>query len=180
MRCAILVALLTLSAVHAAAAHAAPPPAWARTRDVSACSAGLLAEAASRSSVVRSLLQKLEGTDVVVYVTDSMSGYQNESPSYLQFVGSAAGTRYVIVRLDRWRLNPRQLVAALGHELQHALEIAGAPDVWDQAGLVQLYRRIGWEWRPGRYETRAAQAVTALVNGELEQPTRRSRPAEPQ
>ncbi len=179
MRCAIIVALLTLSAVPEAVAHAVPPPAWARTRGFSADSAGLLTAAASRSSVVLSLLQKLEGTDVVVYVTDSMSGYENESPAYLQFVACAAGTRYVIVRLDRWRLTPGQLVAALGHELQHALEIAAAPDVQDQAGLVQLYRRIGWEWCPGRFETRAAQAVTALVSDELAQPTRRTRPAKP-
>ena len=37
-----------------------------------------------------------------------------------------------------------QLIAQIGHELQHAVEIAGHSEVIDTASLMGLYDRIGW------------------------------------
>jgi hypothetical protein len=52
----------------------------------------------------------------------------------------------------------------LGHELQHALEIAGARDVVDERGVRDLYERIGLPGRkPNQFETLEAQRVQALV-----------------
>jgi hypothetical protein len=59
-------------------------------------------------------------------------------------------------------------IALIGHELQHAAEVAAAPDVKDQAGLASLYKRIG---EPGglahSFDTRAAQNTGQRVRLEL-------------
>jgi hypothetical protein len=57
----------------------------------------------------------------------------------------------------------------LGHELQHAIEVAAAGDVTNEAGLERLYRRIGHPQvhQASRFETdaavRAGQQVLAEV-----------------
>jgi hypothetical protein len=127
----------------------------------------MLADAATRSSIVRSLLEDLERTDVVVYVSDSMSGLPGEPAAYLEFVSYAAGTRYLLVRIDRWKLSPSDRIIWLGHELQHALEVAADPDVKDAAGLARLYRRIGWEGQTGRFDTRGARDTGIRVRNQL-------------
>ena len=38
---------------------------------------------------------------------------------------------------------PEDSIAVLGHELQHAVEVAEAIDVNDNGGLARLYQRIG-------------------------------------
>jgi hypothetical protein len=44
-----------------------------------------------------------------------------------------------------WDLPALRKIAALGHELQHAVEIADQPDVVDPASLALAYGRIGSE-----------------------------------
>ncbi len=64
--------------------------------------------------------------------------------------------RYLRVQISRTR-DARKAVSLLAHELQHALEVANAPEVRDQADMRQLFARIG---RSGRdrntFETDAA------------------------
>jgi len=58
----------------------------------------------------------------------------------------------------------------LAHELWHAVEIAGAPEVRDRASLLRLYQRIGEGFRAGgrmEMETQRAQATQATVLNEL-------------
>lgn len=50
-----------------------------------------------------------------------------------------------------------ELVAILGHELQHAAEIAAAPWVHDAGTLARLYRRIGLRLGSNAFDTAAAQ-----------------------
>jgi len=55
-------------------------------------------------------------------------------------------------------------VAWLGHELWHAAELGGAPDVRDQASLLRLYQRIGMAGASGTTaETAKAQEVWTTV-----------------
>ena len=61
-----------------------------------------------------------------------------------QFVAAAGAQRYVRIYLDA-RLPDDQAVAILGHELQHASEIAEHSWVVDQETLGMLYARIGYE-----------------------------------
>jgi hypothetical protein len=70
----------------------------------------------------------------------------------------------------RIRLNARagavDLTARLGHELQHAVELARAV-VSSDAGLARSYRAIGTELEPGVFDTEAGRDVEARVTAEL-------------
>ena len=65
--------------------------------------------------------------------------------------------RYLRVQI-RADLSRREAIALIGHELQHALEIAGAAEVRDTIGLITLYERIGHASTGDHaYDTDAAQ-----------------------
>jgi hypothetical protein len=167
MRTAIIMVLLLLAAAGAAAAEAAKQPSWMHTRPLTRGATSLLAAASERSSVVRSLLEGLEQTDTVVYVTDSMAGYEDEPRAYLTFMTHAGGIRYLLVRIDSFPMLPVDRMAMLGHELQHAREVAAAPQVRDSAGMARLYRHIGFEYEGGRFESGQARDVGIRVRNQL-------------
>ena len=167
MRQALIVILLTLSAAHAAFADRDELPPWKHVRALSPGAVELIWEAAARSSIVLDLLQELEETGVVVYLTDRMPGAISGPVSHLVYLSNEGPTRYLLVRIDHWRTTPYERIALLGHELQHALEVAGAPEVTDARGLAKLYRRIGWENQKDKFETAAAQAVGNRVRSQL-------------
>jgi hypothetical protein len=101
--------------------------------------ASLLQQGRRESATFRTLVARLVRSDVIVYL--QCQGY-GTSGGRLTFVGSGGGFRYVLVRLDRV-MSASQQIALLGHELQHAVEIADAPDIVDAATLAQQYRRFG-------------------------------------
>jgi hypothetical protein len=164
----VVLTALTLAVVDVAQAGG-DAPRWARMRPLTATATAMLVDAITRSTVVDSLVKDLEKNNVVVYLTDAMSGMEGEPATYLRFVSYAAGLRYVLVRIDRWRLlSSFERTIGIGHELQHALEIAGAPEVRDSGGLARLYRQIGWESGVGRFETDRARTAGRRVRSELE------------
>jgi hypothetical protein len=66
------------------------------------------------------------------------------------------------------RAGPKETIALIGHELRHAIEIAEAPDVFDQATMISLYERIGQRGSGlHRYDTLAAQNSGRRVKLEL-------------
>jgi hypothetical protein len=75
--------------------------------------------------------------------------------------------RYLRIQV-RQDASPDDLIALMGHELRHALEVAESPDVRTQDALVELYERIG-SAAPGghRYDTIAAQNTGRRVRTEL-------------
>jgi hypothetical protein len=166
MRTMIALVLLALPVVDVAAAGT-PQPAWMHTRPLTPGATALLSDAARRSVMVRTLLETLEQTDVVVYVSDSMAGSEEEPPAYLTFLSRGGGIRRLLVRIAPSWSPPAEAIPPLGHELQHALEVARAPEVQNASTMAQLYRRIGWEGRTGRFETDRARAVGVLVRNQL-------------
>jgi hypothetical protein len=65
-------------------------------------------------------------------------------------------------------MNPDEMISIIAHELRHAIEIADAPDVRNETGLVKLYERIGRKsGLPHCYETQAAQDAARHVRREL-------------
>jgi hypothetical protein len=99
-------------------------------------------EGMARSSAFRDLVTRLDASDVIVYVE-----MECQMPprlfGRLAFMAAGGGRRYVNVRLS-CALTDEPLIAALGHELRHAVEIADAPSVVDVASLAALYGRIGF------------------------------------
>lgn len=163
----VLAAIVTAATALAEPAIAPSPivPSLTHTLPLSPSVIALLAAAQNRSSIIGDLLDALERSDIVVYVADTMPAPLSGPTSYLSFLSNEAGARYLLVRLDRMRLSASERIVALGHELQHALEVAEAPEVRSARGLAQLYRRIGWESRPDRFETERAQTTGRRVRG---------------
>lgn len=127
-------------------------------------SAELLPTAIASSPTVAALVDSLEGSDVIVSVQVTLRrfGFAGD----LRILTAAGGRRYLMIRVSADQ-SPSDQVAYLGHELQHANEIAQAPDVHDDAGLVRLMSRIGRKGFRGAFETDAAQRVTRQVQAEL-------------
>jgi hypothetical protein len=157
-------------------------PAWSAFRNVRSTqdrTVRMLAVGAERSPTIARLRATLEQSDVIVYVQTS----RELAPSIdgrLTLLNSGHGRRYL--RIDiRQSLTSKEMLAIIGHELQHAVEIAEARDVRDDQSLIQLYRRIGVS-RDARshFETLAARSVASRVRAELDAPvqvrTRNDRP----
>lgn len=161
--------LLTAVVVHAALASPATAPrsTFTHTRALTRLSAQLIARAEARVPTIRAQMAALERTDVFVYVSHQVGFSSNEPRAFVRFLSAAGGRRYLHVTINCWNLSEATRLQLLGHELQHALEIAAVPGVRDDRTLVELYREIGYEVRPRQFETRAAQAMTDQVRDEL-------------
>lgn len=95
------------------------------------------------SEAFRGLVTRLARSNVVVYVNQRM--FQTDRwAGYLTFHASSGGRRYLVVQLPAYRPTV-ELVAALAHELHHAVEIAEATHVVSSETMAAHYRRIGFE-----------------------------------
>jgi len=135
----------------------------------------LLAVGDQTSPTFRSLVSALEESDLIVLIsveprspwTQSIERCYHGSTRLLV---AAGGQRYVAVWIDSlWQDagTSSRPVALLAHELQHAVEIARAPNVVDQVSMVSLYERIGRQLWARHYETDGAIAVESRVWGEI-------------
>jgi len=165
------VALLLLAAV----AAGQDGPLGPRVRTVDDAARQLLAFGEEASPTLRYIVESLEASDLIVLVSVGPPSlwYQGPDPRHhgaTRFLGAAGKQRYVAIWLDSlWHPGGQhsRRVALLAHELRHALEIAQAPFVVDQRGMVSLFEQIGREVSPRRYETETALAVESRVLGEL-------------
>jgi hypothetical protein len=117
------------------------------------------------SSTFAALVRRLQRSDVIVYIED-VPHLPGSLDGRMMMLPRANGCRYVRVQLAL-RGAPEDAIAVLGHELQHAVEVAEAIDVVDASGLEKLYRRIGVRSGPQIYDTIAAQELGRLVRREL-------------
>jgi hypothetical protein len=127
----------------------------------------MIAEGIDRSPTFRSLLARLEATDVIVYV-EPVTYLPATIAGRLLLLPQPTAQRYLRIQLALGQTRP-ELIALLGHELRHALEIAAAPDVRDENALIALYERIGDRFRHGvhQYDTPAARMTGERVQREL-------------
>lgn len=158
-----LACALTTTAARGATETTADP--MARLRPMQSLADRVIADGTNRSRTFRRLVSRLEQSDVIVYVTVRLDMRPSLGGS-LRFVGRSATDRFVLISLNGQNSRP-MLVALLGHELQHAVEVADAPDVASQAALTGLYRRIGLHMATDAWDSRAAQETGQLVRAEF-------------
>ena len=164
--CVLLAAALGAPEVFAqdAVAHSAT----SRIRALDEKSAALLQAGNARSATFRLLSEAIERSDLVVYVETRPLPL----PGQLQFVSAMPGGRYLRVSVRVPGVD-NDLLPWLAHELWHAVEIAGAPEVRDQVSLVRFYARIPGGFRTGStakmdvMETVQAQKIRTTVLNEL-------------
>lgn len=140
-----------------------PETAASRLRSADREAAALLETGWARSVTFRDLVAAIDRSDLIVYVETR----PEQLPGQLQFVVATPACRFVRVSIRTPGL-PREQVAWLAHELRHAVEIATAPEVRDQATLRKYYERVGYAGRYGdRAESSAAQAAGLQVMLEM-------------
>jgi hypothetical protein len=93
----------------------------------------------------------------------------------LRFVTRAGGFRYLRITVGV-HLPRATAVALLGHELQHALEVADDTSVVDDTTFEALYHRIGDSCRDAAlartYDTSGARSAERRIREELRESTR--------
>jgi hypothetical protein len=133
-----------------------------------------LANGLQQSPTLHDLVNRLDASDVVVYLVFDRSPLP-PSAGHISLMAAVEGCRYL-----RLSVNPRYTgwprIAILGHELQHAVEIAKARSAIDQASVATLYRQIGFRTLDDRgFDSLAAIAAGHQVRRELLE-RRRARP----
>lgn len=144
MRC-LLVLLLVTALAHPAGAAPTPLSWWQaggpRVRPNDTRIATMLLDGLRRSPSLVKLVDRVEASNVIVYL-ELQPALEARLAGCLTWIASAGGYRYVRASINP-NLSPDALIAAIGHELQHVVEIVEHPLVTDPSSLLALYHRIG-------------------------------------
>ena len=171
-----LAALLLAAALPSIAAASTPADGAAfhlRTTDLELRLA--IDDGMRESPTFRALVQRLTGSDIIVYVCrwHRRAGADGR----LTFV--VGGRRLSLCRgARRAQPSPPQLLALLAHELRHAVEVAETPAIVDPPSLAREYARLGYVSQVSgadriAFDTAAAVAAGHQVLSELQGGQRR-------
>jgi len=120
----------------------------------------------AESATLKSLIDALVASDIIVHIVlvDRLPGGVN---GQLSFVTTTPTARYL--RIEVTRLGGRaDMIALLAHELQHAVEVAGAPNVRNPESLATYYLRVGNNLKDARhYDSMAARVTEDIVRREV-------------
>jgi len=130
-----------------------------------------LREGAARSTTFKTLVDQLENTGTIVYVEYGLCGFGHYKACLPHAIAVVGDTRFLRIIVEVGAGGAQQL-ALIGHELQHALEIARAPNIRSPDDITALFRRIGRSphcprGTPDCYETTAALAAGNAVLREV-------------
>jgi hypothetical protein len=126
----------------------------------------LLETGMRRSPTFAELVKAVNATDVIVYI-EPVRELPRALAGRLLLLPISTSQRYLRIQVRR-DLPPRDLIALIGHELRHAIEIAQEPTVRDNAAMIALFQRIGHsssDWHT--FDTSAAQSIGWRVRQEL-------------
>jgi hypothetical protein len=135
-------------------------------RGVGPAMTNVIAEGLRRSGTFAHLVLALNRSDVIVYI-ETGRGLPSTISGRLLLAAGPEGQRYLRIQVAG---HPRsnELIALVGHELRHALEVAESPEVRDERTLIALYGRIGHPMGGlHQYDTSAAQDTGRQVRFEL-------------
>jgi hypothetical protein len=138
-----------------------------RVRASDARTAVLLTQGLQRSETIRALVNRLERRDVIVYI-EIQPALKKRLAGTLTWMTSTVSHRYVRISINP-ELNTEMAISTLGHELQHALEVANAPEVVSDNALEKFYRVHGDSNRAqvNGWDTEAARVAGEDVRREL-------------
>jgi hypothetical protein len=138
-----------------------------RVRSMDGRITNLLEIGVERSATFRHLMRALNASDVIVYLERTRDLPLTLS-GRMVLLPRAGHHRYLRIQI-RSDLPALDMIALIGHELRHALEIAENPAVRDAPGMLTLYQRIGHATTSTEhtYDTNAAQTTGRRVRLEL-------------
>ena len=152
--------ILVLAVLFPALASADPVYA---VRALDARASAAIAQAQRCSSIIRDLLEELEQSNLIVHVETSWN-LPTALAGATHFVASRGGYRFVRVRLAA-RLSARARMVTLGHELQHAIEIARS-NAYNHRDVRRLLDESGYTLGGRFYETDSARRVEQRIRME--------------
>jgi hypothetical protein len=156
-------AMVAMAAATAVGAEVGSPD--SRVRAASAEARELLVNAVTKSPTVTNLVGEIELSDIVVVI--EFRQLPKRVNGLVQVVTATASVRYLRLALNVPN-GRNELMALLGHELRHVVEIAGMPGVRDDASLAEAYRKAGASMlRDGYFETEAALETGRAVAREM-------------
>src|SRR5688500_11931918 len=124
----------------------------------------------AQSPTLDALVTELNALPILLFADCSMQ-MPSRIGARLNLITSIGQIRYVRVSVD-CSLQARRQTELLAHEIQHALAIAGRPDILDEDDMESLYGEIGYSTlRDNRHtwmETAAAIDVQRRVGDELD------------
>jgi hypothetical protein len=129
-----------------------------------------------QSTTFRRLIEAIEATDGLVYVLEGDCGLGVRACLHMS-VELAGPNRLLRVFVNPKRAPGCELVASIGHELQHVLEALSNRRIRTTAELTSFFHRIRPN-NPGRFETmKAIETGMAVEKEACNQPASRSQPA---
>jgi len=123
----------------------------------------------TRSPTFRRLVTTLNQSDLIVYIVHRTIARDHLGAYTVHDVMVRGDYRYVRIVIAR-QAGDVLTLGVIAHELQHAIEIAEAPDVGRTTAVKEFFARInGGDCLAGQcYETTAALDVQKIVMNELQ------------
>ena len=167
----VLIATLAFAVPCAAAPADDPatsPRSLPRVRPNDRRSAAFLLDGIARSPTLRRIVSQLEESNVIVYI-EMQPAMDKQLAGRLLWVTAVQNFRYVRISLNP-ETNADVAISTLGHELQHALEVAHAPTIVNESSFEAYYRANGISTRAhaSGWDTQAARDAGDLVRREIE------------
>jgi len=129
----------------------------------------LVEDAAARSPSIRAAIDRIEAANVIVYVRIAMFRQVNLE-GRVGMIAHVNGRRFLAIELACGRPEVTTM-ATLGHELHHAVEIAGEPSIVDARTLAAFYTTHGMQTSnaPGQlmFETDGAEEAGRRARREI-------------
>lgn len=137
-----------------------------RVRSSDRSIADLIEQAAKHSPTLTRLVAAVEVSDGIVYVEPGRCP-QGVAACLKLWMVTSGSTRFMRIIVDRRRLaSDWRLMGAVGHELQHVIEVLSDRFVTDGNGVYFFYRRYA-PTDADRFETKAAIRTGDAVEDEL-------------
>jgi hypothetical protein len=136
----------------------------ARVRGVSARVVAIINTARAQSATFRGLVDQINHTDGMVYVAEGDCG--GGMRACLLLTMTMVGPHRLLRILVETRAADRDLMASIGHEMQHAVEVLSYRSVNTTSEMILLYKRICDVCGPF-IETNAAVRAGNMVRDEL-------------
>ena len=160
---ALVIALAAAQGLTAERLHVSNPT--TRIRPMEKRVESLVAAGMARSETFRALVRRLEASDVIVYI-EARHDLREGVGASMKYIVTSASDRFLRIQLNA-AYNTNTLVALLGHELQHAVEVADHAEVRSSDDLRAFYRKTGVRTGPDAFDSTAAREAGYLVRAEI-------------
>jgi hypothetical protein len=133
-----------------------------------------VAAAAPRSATLRDILDRIQRSDGLVFITQAPGvGTARHLAGGLSHEVTRAG-EYRVLRIFVSTMVDDNAIATVGHELRHALEVLELSTACSEAEVDALFDRLGWHAGVRAVETQAARDAGDAIRRELRTRKKRS------